>query len=456
MTAYSERTVAAISTPAGEGGIGVIRISGSEAVEIADRCFKAFSGKRLAELKGYHAAYGQIISNGEALDDAVALVFHAPHSYTGEDTVELSVHGGRLMVKAVLRAVLAAGAALADRGEFSKRAYQNGKMDLAKAESIMGLISADNEAALKISREAKNGRISREINDLASAATALSAELAAYSDFPDEDIPELSAESFRAQLVSVSVSLSRLLANYDAGRVIREGISCAIVGKPNVGKSTLMNLLSGCERSIVTDIAGTTRDIIEEAVNVGGIALHLSDTAGIHAAADRVEQVGIERAKEKIKNAALILAVFDGSAPLAEEDKELLASLQGKTVICILNKADRGSKVSCNELSGFPTVLLSAKNGDGIEELSKQISEISHAAQLDPATAVLVNERQHKCAETAAKAIAEALAAMDSGCTLDAVAVCIDDALASLLELTGKRVTNEVADEVFRRFCIGK
>ena len=250
--------------------------------------------------------------------------------------------------------------------------------------------------------------------------------------------------------------MRRLLSDYDAGKIIREGIDCAIVGKPNVGKSTLMNLLSGCERSIVTDVAGTTRDIIEETVNIGGITLRLADTAGLHFSEDKVEQVGIERAKKKIEQAGLILAVFDGSAPLAAEDLEILCSLKGKTAIIILNKADMGISAARSAFSEFPLVSVSAKNGDGLSELSKKISEITSVAELDPAAPVLISERQRDCAARAKKAIDDALNALRSGCTLDAVAVCSDDALAALLELSGKRVTTEVANEVFRRFCIGK
>ena len=456
MSEISGSTVAAVSTPPGEGGIGVIRISGDNAIDIAERCFEAFSGKRLSALEGYRALYGRIISNGEVLDTAIALVFRAPHSYTGEDVVELSVHGGRLMVQSVLRAVFAAGALPAGRGEFSRRAYMNGKMDLARAESIMGLISADNETALRISRAALGGRTSREVEDIAAGITALNADLAAYSDFPDEDLPGLSRESFRSQLERLNERLSALISGYDAGRLIREGVECVIVGRPNVGKSTLMNRLSGNERSIVTELAGTTRDIIEETVNIGGITLRLSDTAGLRESSDIVEQAGVERARKKAGEADLILAVFDGSAPVLPEDTEILDMLSGKTVIAVLNKSDKGSLFDRYVLGNIPFVEISAKNGGGIEKLAESIAEVTQINRLDPSAAVLISERQRSCAVRAKEALTEALYAIDSGCTLDAVSVCSDDALAALLELCGKRVTDEVADEVFRRFCVGK
>lgn len=452
----AQRTVAAVSTPPGEGGIGVIRISGEHALNIADRCFRSFSGERLSELGGYRALYGRVFDGEQVLDDAVALVFRAPKSYTGEDVVELSVHGGRLMVQSVLRVVLSCGASPAERGEFSKRAYLNGKLDLAQAESIMGLISAGNEAALRISRAAKSGRVSREIEGLCDRLTALAADFAAYSDFPDEEFPELSVESFLPRLSEISARLARLIADYDAGRVVREGIDCAIVGRPNVGKSTLMNLLSGCERSIVTDLEGTTRDVIEETVTLGGLSLRLADTAGLRDTGDAVERVGVERARQRMENADLILAVFDGSAPLCAEDFRLLEALRRRPAVAVLNKADRGICIDRAAFGAIPCAALCAKTGEGIDRLSALIAETAGSARLDPAAAVLTSERQRDCAVRAQRAADEALTALREGCTPDAAAVCVDDALAALLELTGKRVVNEVTDEVFRRFCVGK
>ena len=452
----AERTIAAIATALGEGGIAVIRISGETAIETADRCFKAVSGEKLTSLAGYRAAYGTVYDGDTALDDAVALVFRAPKSYTGEDVVEISVHGGRLMARQVLRTLLANGAHPAENGEFTKRAFLNGKLDLTRAESIMGLISAQNDAALRISRAAHDGRISREIDEIIDRLLETAASFAAYADYPDEELPELSPERFSALLNTVSDSINALLQSYDAGKILREGIDCAIVGKPNVGKSTLMNILSGTERSIVTDIAGTTRDIVEETVRVGDVVLRLADTAGIHATDDTVEQVGVDRAKKKIEDAGLILAVFDSSRELSEDDRALLESLQGKRAVIILNKTDLDAKIERSVFGEFPCVEISAKNGDGLEKLSQVIGEITATSSLDPDSAVLINERQRACAQRAKTAVDEALSALNSGCTLDAVGVCVDDALTALLELTGRRVTVEVTNEVFKRFCVGK
>lgn len=452
----AETTVAAVATPMGAGGIGVIRISGPKAIEIADRCFFAFSGEPLAVLQGYSAAYGQVKEDGRVLDDAVALVFRAPKSYTGEDVVELSVHGGRMMVSAVLRAVYACGALPAAAGEFTKRAFLNGKMDLTDAESIMGLISAKNEAALRISRAAHGGRISRETDKIVSLLLQTAASLSAYADYPDEELPELNPENFSQLLKTVCETCQKMLSTYDAGRLVREGIRCAIVGKPNVGKSTLMNLLCGNNRSIVTDLAGTTRDVVEETVTVGDVTLILADTAGIRETAEPVERIGVDLALSRAENADLVLAVFDGSEPLDADDWRLIERVRGGRTLFVWNKSDLASLPVPEQLADEPVLTLSAQTGDGAERLAQKIAETVHTEQLDADTAVLISERQRACVGRALAAAEQALAALRSGQTLDAVGVCVDDALAALLELVGKRVTNEVTDEVFKRFCVGK
>ena len=452
----SKSTIAAVSTPLGEGSVGVIRISGDDAFIVADKVFSAFSGKKIADIAGYTALYGEITDKGEKIDNAVALKFIAPKSYTGENVVELSVHGGRYVVKRVLRAVLSSGAKAAAPGEFTKRAFFNGKLDLAQSEAVMGVISAQSESELKITLSALSGKVSSAIGEIKKALLSLAASVAFFNDNPDEELPELSVDNFSAALNDISASLSRLIADYDSGRVLREGVDTVILGKPNVGKSTLMNLLSRRERSIVTDIAGTTRDIIEDTVMVGDIMLRLSDTAGIHKTEDAVESVGIRLAKEKGDAAQLILAVFDLSRPLDNDDIELIESVRNKNVIAVLNKSDIAEKTDLSVFSGLPTVTVSAKNGTGDTELAKKIAEITGAARLSADSAVLGSERQRDCAFRAKKAVDEAFGALLSGLTIDAVGVLIDDALAELYALTGERVTNTVADEVFERFCVGK
>lgn len=452
----SEKTIAAISTPSGEGGIGVIRISGKNAVEIADKVFKSVSGKKLCEISGYTALFGTVYDGAEPIDEAVATVFIAPKSYTGENVCELSCHGGRFVTSAVLRAVLGAGAVMAAPGEFTKRAFLNGKLDLIKAESVMGLISAKSSEELRLQLAAKQGKTGQEIDRIEALLLELSADFAAYSDYPDEDLPELMPENFSRLLGGAKEGLERLLSTFDAGKVVREGVVTTIVGKPNVGKSTLMNMLSKERRSIVTDIAGTTRDVIENTVNFGGLTLILADTAGIRKTDDMVEGVGVDLAKERIATSQLILAVFDSSAELDSDDAEIISLLSPENTVVILNKSDKGQRLSEKDFGGFKTVYISAKEQTGEEELGAAVKSLTGADRLDPAAAVLLSERQRDLAQKAYDAVCEAQRLLSSGFTIDAVSVCVDEALSLLYTFDGKRVTNEVADEVFRRFCVGK
>ena len=390
----SDRTIAAIATPLGESSIGVIRISGESALDIADKVFFAFNGEMLSDLAGYRAAYGEIKDGERVLDDAVALVFRAPKSYTGEDVVEISVHGGRIMLREVLRLILKNGAFSAEAGEFTKRAFLNGKTDLTRAESVMGLISAKSEAQLRLSRAAHIGKVSEKIEEIERDLVAADASIAAFSDYPDEDIEGLDYENFLKMLENARNALKKMLSTYDAGRILREGIDTAIVGKPNVGKSTLMNMLSGAERSIVTEVAGTTRDIIEETVTAGDIVLRLADTAGIRDTDDKVESIGVDRAKQRLETAGLILAVFDCTKPLDKDDYPLIDSIRGKNVIVIINKTDLSSRIDKSVFEGFKIVETSAKKGDGYETLCDAITEVAGTADLDPDSAVLLNERQ--------------------------------------------------------------
>ncbi len=449
-------TIAAIATPLGEGSISVIRISGDNAFPVADKVFRSFSGKKIAEIKGYSALYGEIISGNEVIDTAVALKFIAPKSYTGENVVEISLHGGVYVVKKALRIILESGAVQAMPGEFTKRAFFAGKLDLIEAEAVMGIITAESEAQLKMGVSALSGRSAKEIYEIEKSLLKIAASVAFFNDNPDEEIPELNLNEFSKSLKNIKERLQKMLADYDSGRVLRQGIDTVILGKPNVGKSTLMNLLSRRERSIVTEIAGTTRDIIEDTVLLGDIILNLSDTAGIRQTDDKVENVGISLAKQKGEEAQLILAVFDLSSEIDSDDKALLESIKNKNVIIVLNKSDLAKKVDLKAFDGFTTVTVSAKNGIGKEELEQKIAEITGSKNINPDSLVISSERQRECAKNALKNIEEALLSLENGLTIDAVGVLIDDALACLYTLTGKRVTNTVADEVFERFCVGK
>ena len=452
----SGRTVAAISTALGQSALGVIRISGDMAIEVADKVFFPLSGKRLADLKGYTAAYGQVKDGDSVIDDGVALVFRAPNSFTGEDTVEISLHGGSIILRDTLRLILNNGAFPAEAGEFTKRAFLNGKTDLTRAESIMGLISAESEAQLKLSRAAHLGKTAEKIEEIITSLTKADAAISVFSDYPDEDIEGLDRESFSLMLKNAKESLEEMLGSYDAGKILREGIETAIVGKPNVGKSSIMNMLSNADRSIVTDIAGTTRDVIEETVKLGDIILRLADTAGIRDTGDTIESIGVELALKRMETAQLVLAVFDCSRELDGDDLRLLESLKGKNVLVIINKTDLDSRIDTNIFKDFSLVEISAKDNKGIQELKEKVAEISGLNNISPDSANLINERQRDCAKRALDAVDEAYGAIMAGQTLDAVGICVDDALDALFELTGRRVTNEVADEIFRSFCVGK
>lgn len=451
-------TIAALSTPLAPGGISVIRISGDKAIEVADKIVKTTSGKKLASLKGYTAAHGKVYNGDEVLDECVALVFRQPKSYTGEDTVEISCHGGVLVSSKVLRAVFNAGARPAEGGEFTKRAFLNGKMDLSEAEAVMSLISARGEGGMKAAITALDGALSKKIDSYCNILVSAAANMAAWVDYPDDEIPELDFEVLKASLSEVYDGLEALLGKFDAGKAITDGVETAIVGKPNVGKSALMNMLSGFRRSIVTDIAGTTRDIVEETVRVGRVLLNLADTAGIRESEDTVESIGVEMAKERIENAGLILAVFDVSRGLDESDEEILELCKGREVIGVINKTDLPCKADVERIKDAlgEVIFISALKGDGEKELSDAIERALGTDKIDTSQAMLTTERQRRSAEKALLSVKEAMDAVEMGITMDAINVCIDSAIEDLLELTGKKAREAVVDEVFSRFCVGK
>ena len=452
------KTIAAVATGNSVSGIGVIRISGDNAIEIADKVFKAVDGTPLSSLKGYTAKFGNVCCDGESFDNAVALVFRNPKSYTGEDVVELSVHGGIFIVEKTLEAVFSAGAVPAQAGEFTKRAFLNGKIDLAQAEGVAALISAQGQEAAKASFNLLQGSLSNKISQVLDELINCSASMAAWVDYPDEEIPDLEENTLKEILENSAASLSELLKNYENGAVMTQGVDTAIVGRPNAGKSTLMNMLSGAQKSIVTHIEGTTRDIVENSVRLSNLVLHLSDTAGIRESDDLVESIGIKKAIDKINSASLILAVFDSSDTLNDDDQMLIESCKGKPCVAVVNKTDLQSKIDLSHIKAHfdKIVYLSAKNNEGADDLEKAVKELLGVENFDSSQPILANQRQKLCVSNAYNYICQAIDGAQMGITYDAINVMIDSAVDDLLTLTGKKATEEVVNNIFSRFCVGK
>lgn len=451
-------TIAAISTPNAVGGLAVIRISGDNALVVADKIFHPYSKKSVVQMDGYSCAYGFVHDCGERIDDCILTVFRAPHSYTGEDTCEISCHGGLFVSKKVLRVALKNGAENAQPGEFTKRAFLNGKIDLTQAEAVMNIISARSDLDLRMAEQLREGSTFKKVRRCSDRMLKILSAIAAWTDYPDEDIPEIDPHFIALELSSIKDELSLMLKNYDSGRIIREGVLTAIIGRPNVGKSTLFNCLSGCERSIVTDIAGTTRDVVEETVRLGDIILRLSDTAGIHDTNDIIEEIGINIAEKTALNAELVIVVFDGNCPLTADDLYLINKINNKKCIAVINKSDQEQLIDISFLKKYflHIVYISAKNNEGIENLENAVKDIFEINNESFSVVSAANERQKQCIEKAIYSIDDGINIITNSEMYDALNVVLDDAEQSLLELTGERITEAVVDEVFSHFCVGK
>ena len=452
-------TIAAIATAPGAGGIAVVRLSGPESYSVAARVFHpANPNKNVEEAKGYTALFGSFVEGDDAFDEGVALFFRAPHSYTGEDVVELSCHGGSAVARRLVEACIAAGAAPAAPGEYTRRAFLNGKMSLTQAEAVMDIISADGKQGAALANASLSGALAKKIGAEKEALTGLQAHLAAWVDFPEEDVPELDDAHLRRVLGQVQQELNGLIKNYDAGAVLREGVDCAIVGRPNAGKSTLLNLLAGFDRAIVTPVAGTTRDVVEQAVRLGDIRLNLFDTAGLRDTEDVIEAEGIRRSWKKLDEAGLVLAVFDGSEPLTREDLALARKCAGRPAIALINKEDKPTRFDAEVIAPyFAMVLPVCCQEEGARKLiASAVARLLGTNQIDPHAASLSGQRQLAAATRAREAVAGALEAAAGGFGLDAVSVCVDDALDALCDLTGENASEAVINEVFERFCVGK
>lgn len=467
-----DQTIAAISTPFGRGGIAVIRISGENAAGVAEKMFFPVSGKRLSESAPNAAVYGRIVSDGSVIDDGIAVYFRAPRSFTGEDTVEISCHGGVLLTERVLKTAFACGAAPAGAGEFTERAFLNGKISLTEAEAVIGLINAESEEKLSLCASHASGVLKRRTDEIYASVLRLLSSMYVGLDYPEEDLEEVSDSEFISSLRDIYSRLCETANTYREGKAVSEGVRTVLIGKPNTGKSSLLNAWLCEDRAIVTDIPGTTRDVIEERVSAGRIMLRLSDTAGIRRSADEVERIGIEKAVRKADEAELIIAMFDLSRDADGEDEYICERLRyyaenGRLVIAVVNKCDLddGNGVFSERLRAFAALLpsgveicrISAKNGDGVDGLKKAAERLFSSGYTDYSqTAVIANARQFSAVCGARDAVLDAINAFENGVGSDVCGMDLERALSALGEIDGRSVSEEVTSEIFKNFCVGK
>ena len=451
-------TIAAISTPRGEGGIGIIRISGDKSFEILDKIFNTKNPNR--DLGFYKFNYGFIHDNGKIIDEVMAVRMKAPKTYTCEDVVEINCHGGHLISEKVLELVLKNGARHAEQGEFTKRAFMNGRIDLSQAEAVMDIIQGKTEKSISLSLEQLRGDLRDKIGSFKKALLDVTAHVNVVLDYPEEGIDDPLPSNLRKNLENVYAEADRLISSYDKGKKIKEGIKTVIAGKPNVGKSTLLNSLLKEERAIVTHIPGTTRDVIEEIINIKGIPLVLTDTAGIRKTEDIVENIGVEKSKKFIENADLVLLVLDASRELESEDREVIQEIQNnnKKTIVLLNKIDLERKIELDEF-GLENILeISAKDNIGIEDMEERIySYIVEEKVEDSSEKLIITNIRHKTAlEKTKDAIRNIFETIDAGMPMDLISVDLKEALDSLSEITGEISSEDILDHVFGNFCVGK
>ncbi len=455
-------TIAAVSTPRGKGGVAVIRISGPEALAVGDAVFS----KKLSETKPRCAVYGKIHmpqpdGSRVEVDDGLATVFLAPASFTGEDTVEIACHGGALVTSVVLSAVLAAGARQAEAGEFTRRAYINGRTTLDRAEALSALLEAKTLDQLRLARTGMSGALSNDTDALYDRLLTVTAELRADIDFPDEDVSQMTPDELRERLVSVLEGVKRLCDTYTTGRAIAEGVETVICGRTNSGKSSLYNRILGQDAAIVTDIEGTTRDILTDTASFGGVTLRISDTAGLRDSRDAVEKIGIERAMSAIDKAGLVLVVIDGSREPSDDDRAYIERIRSRAAfaVAVLNKCDLGSNPEAKKLaeSFDRCVVLSAKTGENIEELQKAISDAFIDDSLDlTRDSVVSTERQYGALVRAGESVRSALDALDSGLPTDLVCSELECGLSRLADICGREAAEDIVSGIFSKFCVGK
>ncbi|MEA4973132.1 MAG: tRNA uridine-5-carboxymethylaminomethyl(34) synthesis GTPase MnmE [Candidatus Metalachnospira sp.] len=455
--------IAAVSTPIGNGGIGIVRLSGTGAVAVADKIFTAADGKKLKNKKSHTITYGHIVDSKSlcVIDEVLVMLMLAPKTYTNEDVVEINCHGGMLVTNKVLELVLNNGARIAEPGEFTKRAFLNGRIDLSQAEAVMDLIESKTELSRQTAINQLEGSIKEKVHFLRDELLDMIAAIEAAIDYPEHDVEEETYSEMYKRIKSLIERINKLLEFADTGKIIREGVQAVILGKPNVGKSSLLNLMLMEERAIVTDIPGTTRDTVEEYMNFGGIPVKIIDTAGIRDTGDAVEKIGVEKSRKCAENADIIFMMIDASLPLSSEDIEILEFIKNKKSIILVNKTDIDNKIDFDKLCMYTDekniIYISVKEDTGIDKLTERFMELFFGGEIQTKDSVIISNVRHKnmlC--KAAEALERAIVTIETRMPEDFISMDLQEALSALGEITGDSVDDEIIDRIFTRFCLGK
>ena len=458
---FIDDTIAAIATAPGEGGIGIIRISGDKSLQVAQSIFKSKSGKMIKDYNTRTLIYGKIVDGEKVIDEALVAYMKGPNSYTAEDVIEINCHGGFISVKKILELILSKGVRLADAGEFTKRAFLNGRIDLSQAEAIIDVIKSKTDMAHEVAQNQLEGSLAKKIKDLRMNVTEVLAHLEVSIDFAEEDVEEITYQTLEEKAIELRNEIKKLYDTAESGKILRDGLKTVIVGKPNVGKSSLLNSILGENRAIVTDIAGTTRDVIEEFVNIKGIPLKIVDTAGIRETEDIVEKIGVEKSRESFSTADLVIMVLDASRKLSEEDMEILENLKNKKTIVLLNKMDLEPKIELEKVKEFVNsediIEISALKHQGIEQLQDKIeSMVYHGSVKNSSNLMITNSRHKDALFKAYESINDAINAIDQRMPYDFIEVYFKNIWDYLGYINGDTVREDLLDTIFANFCIGK